>query len=82
MNSSQNGSPIAASDAGSVLATVCKKRKGNGIDDIAVNLGEGVMVHNANDLKGLDDEMRRTAVSQIKILRDQMDSILAQAGEL
>jgi hypothetical protein len=77
---SQNGSPVAATEPGTVIATVCKKRRGNGSANVEINIGEGqyISLNDPSGLSGLDAQMKQTAASQLKVLQDQMASLMAQ----
>jgi hypothetical protein len=79
-NSSQNGSPIAATEPGTVIATVCKKRRGNESASVEINIGEGqyISLNDPIGVSGLDPQMKQTAASQLKVLQDQMASLMAQ----
>lgn len=78
-----NGSPVETHEVGTVVATVTKKRRGNGSDTAAnfeINVGEGRII-NLNDPMGvneLDSSMKATAATQLKVLQDQMASLMAQ----
>eukprot|EP00536_Pseudo-nitzschia_multiseries_P000519 jgi/Psemu1/178859/e_gw1.6.135.1 len=77
---SQNGSPLTATEPGTVIATVCKKRRGNESASVEINVGEGQYI-SLNDPRGiseLDAQMKQTAASQLKVLQDQMASLMAQ----
>mmetsp|Transcript_13191 Transcript_13191/g.30775 ORF Transcript_13191/g.30775 Transcript_13191/m.30775 type:complete len:258 (-) Transcript_13191:445-1218(-) len=77
---SQNGSPLAATEPGTVIATVCKKRRGNGSANVEINVGEGQYI-SLNDPRGiseLDPQLKQTAANQLKVLQDQMASLMAQ----
>jgi len=77
---SQNGSPLAATEPGTVIATVCKKRRGNGSANVEINVGKGhyISLNDPNGVAGLDPRMKQTAASQLKVLQDQMASLMAQ----
>jgi len=88
---SQNGSPLAATEPGTVIATICKKPRRGGLDNknnesaesaaanVEINVGEGQYI-SLNDPKGvseLDPSMKQTAAAQLKVLQDQMASLMA-----
>jgi hypothetical protein len=77
--SSKNGSPVDTFDEGALVATVTKKRKGNDAS-FEINIGEGryISLNDPNGVQGLDSDMRATAASQLKVLQDQMASLMAQ----
>jgi len=77
---SRNGSPVAATEPGTVIATVCKKRKGNESANVEINIGEGqyISLNDPSGVSGLDARMKQTAASQLKVLQDQMASLMAQ----
>lgn len=78
--SSQNGSPVDPVDLGALVATVTKKRRGNESASFEINVGEGKYI-SLNDPSGvdqLDASMKATAASQLKVLQDQMASLMAQ----
>mmetsp|Transcript_103078 Transcript_103078/g.210197 ORF Transcript_103078/g.210197 Transcript_103078/m.210197 type:complete len:258 (-) Transcript_103078:191-964(-) len=77
---SQNGSPVAATEPGTVIATVCKKRRGNESASVEINVGEGqyISLNDPSGVSGLDVQMKQTAASQLKVLQDQMASLMAQ----
>jgi len=81
LNSSVNGSPIETHEVGSVIATVAKKRRGKtDAAQFEINVGDGRMI-SLNDPSGvqeLDSDMKATAASQLKVLQDQMASLMAQ----
>jgi len=76
-----NGSPINKSKEGDFVVTVLKKRRGyNDTAIIDMNVGEGIYI-NLSDLKTfdkLDNELKSTAMSQLKILQEQMASLMAK----
>ena len=78
--SSQNGSPLEAVEAGSVVATVTKKRRGNDSANFEINVGDGrvISLNDPNGVQELDSQMKATAASQLKVLQDQMASLMAQ----
>lgn len=81
MSSSANGSPVDKVDEGALVATVTKKRKGNGTAAaFDINIGEGnyISLNDPNGLQDLDDNMKTSALSQLMILQDQMASLVAQ----
>lgn len=79
-SSSQNGSPLEATEAGSVVATVTKKRRGNDSANFEINVGDGrtISLNDPDGVQQLDSEMKATAASQLKVLQDQMASLMAQ----
>ncbi len=88
--SSANGSPVEHSEEGSLVATVAKKRRdrtnGGGEDDevagaaFDINVGDGryISLSDPNTIDHLDDNMKNAAMNQLKILQDQMASLMAQ----
>jgi hypothetical protein len=78
--SSENGSPIDAGEEGTLIATVVKKPRGNGTETAAsfgLNIGgKTISLNDHNDLEGLNTENRNSARDQIKVLQDQMKSIM------
>jgi hypothetical protein len=79
--SSVNGSPIDKSDEGALVATVTKKRKGNStVAAFDINLGEGnyISLNDPQALQHLDSNAKSSAVSQIKVLQDQMATLMEQ----
>ena len=80
--SSENGSPVERIDEGAIVATVCKKRKGNGAGgaSVEINVGDGriISLSNPGNVRELDSGMKATAASQLKVLADQMASLMAQ----
>lgn len=80
-NSSANGSPVDKVDEGSLVATVTKKRKGNAAAAaFDINLGEGnyISLSDPTGIQNLDDNMKSNAVSQLKVLQDQMALLMGQ----
>lgn len=77
---SENGSPLAATEPGTVIATVCKKRRGNESAKVEINVGEGqyISLNDPSGISALDAQMKQTAASQLKVLQDQMASLMAQ----
>ena len=95
-DSSHNGSPLAATEPGTVIATVCKKRRGNNNNESAaaaanagttanveIDIGEGqyISLNDPNGVRQLDAQMKQTAASQLKVLQDQMASLMAQLNQ-
>ena len=94
-DSSHNGSPLAATEPGTVIATVCKKRRGNnnnesaaaaanvGTANVEIDIGEGqyISLNDPNGVRQLDAQMKQTAASQLKVLQDQMASLMAQLNQ-
>jgi Cell division cycle-associated protein 8 len=78
--SSRNGSPLETTEKGSVIATVTKKRRGNESANFEINVGEGkyISLSDPNGVQELDSEMKATAATQLKVLQDQMASLMAQ----
>ncbi|KAL3907543.1 MAG: hypothetical protein SGILL_008829, partial [Bacillariaceae sp.] len=78
--SSQNGSPLETTEKGSVVATVTKKRRGNDSVNFEINVGDGkkISLCDPNGVQELDSSMKATAASQLKVLQDQMASLMAQ----
>jgi hypothetical protein len=78
--SSQNGSPVDTADQGALIATVTKKRKGNEGANFEINVGDGkyISLNDPDGVEGLDESMKATAASQLKVLRDQMENLMAQ----
>lgn len=63
-----------------MVATVTKKRRGNEGANFEINVGDGRVI-NLNDPNGvdaLDSSMKATAASQLKVLQDQMATLMAQ----
>lgn len=76
------------------MATVAKKRRdrtndgggSDGADDDAtgaafdINVGDGryISLSDPNTIEHLDDDMKNAAMNQLKILQDQMASLMAQ----
>jgi len=89
---SANGSPVDKTEEGDLVATVCKKQKGNlggdgkfnnGAAVFDINVGDGryVNLSNPGTIQHLDQDMKTTAMSQLKILQDQMAGLMAQLGD-
>ena len=82
--SSQNGSPVDAIDEGALIATVTKKRRGNTMEttgaNFDINVGEGryISLNDPSGVQNLDSEMKTSAMSQLKVLQDQMASLMQQ----
>eukprot|EP00934_Nitzschia_sp_Nitz4_P006275 Nitzschia sp. Nitz4//scaffold68_size99682//28591//29420//NITZ4_004557-RA/size99682-processed-gene-0.16-mRNA-1//1//CDS//3329556572//6265//frame0 len=78
---SVNGSPIEMHEVGSVVATVTKKRRGNERGaNFEINVGDGrvISLNDPNGVSTLDSSMKATAAMQLKVLQDQMASLMAQ----
>jgi len=78
---SANGSPVESHEAGTVVATITKKRKGNDAGaSIEINVGDGkfISLNNPSGVTELDSSMKASAASQLKVLQDQMQSLMAQ----
>lgn len=71
---------METSEKGSVVATVSKKRRGNESASFEINVGEGrfISLNNPDGVQQLDSEMKATAATQLKVLQDQMASLMAQ----
>ena len=68
-------------EVGSVVATVTKKRRGNDASaNFEINVGEGrvINLNDPVDFNELDPSMKATAANQLKVLQDQMASLMAQ----
>lgn len=78
--SSQNGSPLEAFEKGSVIATVTKRRRGNETANFEINVGDGkfISLSDPSGVQELDSDMKATAATQLKVLQDQMASLMAQ----
>jgi hypothetical protein len=82
-NSSKNGSPVDTVDAGDLVATVTKKRRNNQTEtgvvfDIAIGDGKYINLNDINEAADLSREMKTTAMTQLKVLQNQMASLMAQ----
>jgi len=77
---SKNGTPIDTVDVGDLVATVTKKRRGreNVVFDIAIGDGKYIHLSDLNSASDLTGEMKTTAMTQLKVLQDQMASLMAQ----
>jgi hypothetical protein len=78
--SSKNGSPVDTVEEGTLVATVSKKRRGKAAAVFDINVGEGRYI-NLQDpmcIKYLEGDMKDAAISQLKILQDQIASLMAQ----
>jgi hypothetical protein len=81
--SSKNGSPVDTVDAGDLVATVTKKRRNNQnengvVFDIAIGDGKYINLNDINAAADLSGEMKTTAMTQLKVLQNQMASLMAQ----
>lgn len=67
-------------DEGALVATVTKKRRGNTSAAFDINVGEGRYINLADPgtMKHLDESMKNTAISQLKVLQDQMECLMAK----
>ena len=69
-------------DTGDLVATVTKKRRNNGGDnvvfDISIGDGKYINLSDPNSAAELSGEMKTTAMTQLKVLQDQMASLMAQ----
>jgi len=72
-------------DEGALIATVTKKRRGNdpSVADIEgassdVHVGEGryISLNDPSAAQNLNEEMKTSALSQLKVLQDQMASLM------
>eukprot|EP00543_Licmophora_paradoxa_P005269 CAMPEP_0202452662 /NCGR_PEP_ID=MMETSP1360-20130828/10816_1 /ASSEMBLY_ACC=CAM_ASM_000848 /TAXON_ID=515479 /ORGANISM="Licmophora paradoxa, Strain CCMP2313" /LENGTH=230 /DNA_ID=CAMNT_0049071541 /DNA_START=111 /DNA_END=803 /DNA_ORIENTATION=+ len=79
---SENGSPVDAHDEGALIATVSKKRRGNSaaatMFEINVGNGNYIDLSNPENVNHLDDNMKDVAESQVKVLQEQLASLMAQ----
>lgn len=79
---SLNGSPVDPVDQGVLVATVTKKHRGNAppAANFDINVGEGkyISLNDPNGVQRLDANMKSNAVQQLKVLQDQMASLMAQ----
>ena len=73
-----------AIDEGALVATVTKKRRGNITEatgaNFDINVGEGryISLNDPNGVQHLDSGMKTSALSQLKVLQDQMASLMQQ----
>jgi len=74
---SKNGSPLEQGEEGTIVATVAKKRRGENSTVFDINVGDGRII-NLADMQDLDKKTKETAVTQLKLLQDQMASLMAQ----
>ena len=69
-------------DTGDLVATVTKKRRNNGgenvVFDISIGDGKYINLSDPNSAAELSGEMKTTAMTQLKVLQDQMASLMAQ----
>jgi hypothetical protein len=78
-----NGSPVDMAEEGDLVATVCKKRRGNGSDgpgaifDINVGDGRYINLSDTNAIRDLPDEMKTEAKNQLNVLQDQLSKLMA-----
>jgi len=80
---SARGSPVDPTDKGDLVATVSKKRRGQDLAVFDINVGEGcyVSLSDPSSLQQLDDEMKSTAKTQLKVLQDQMARLMESLGK-
>mmetsp|Transcript_24504 Transcript_24504/g.36511 ORF Transcript_24504/g.36511 Transcript_24504/m.36511 type:complete len:292 (+) Transcript_24504:233-1108(+) len=83
---SENGSPVDIVEQGDLVATVHKKRRGNDNNNMSaafdIKVGDGRYI-NLSDPGSTDDltkEMKDAARIQLKVLQDQMESLMAKLG--
>ena len=73
-----------AIDEGALIATVTKKRRGNTMEttgaNFDINVGEGryISLNDPSGVQNLDSEMKTSAMSQLKVLQDQMACLMQQ----
>lgn len=81
--SSENGSPIDQSSAGAIIATVVKKRKGGGEATFEMDVGDGnhVNLSDPDAIDNLGSDMKSSARNQLKVLQDQMASLMTRLDE-
>jgi hypothetical protein len=78
--SSANGSPLDHSeDEPGVVATVLKKKKGEKAAVLDINIGDGkvISLKDPSMLMELDEEMKSSAMSQIRMFHQQMSTWMA-----
>jgi len=80
---SENGSPIDQSSAGAIIATVVKKRKGGGEASFEMDVGDGnhVNLSDPDAIDNLGSDMKSSARNQLKVLQDQMASLMTRLDE-
>lgn len=66
---------------GALVATVTKKRRGNTASvgaNFDINVGEGrvISLNDPHGIQHLDDDMKVNAVTQLKVLQDQMTTLM------
>jgi len=73
---------VEQAEKGDLVATVSKKRRGNDTAIFDINVGEGCYINLSDpcSLNQLDDEMKTTAKTQLKVLQDQMARLMASLG--
>ncbi|EEC47609.1 predicted protein [Phaeodactylum tricornutum CCAP 1055/1] len=81
---SQNGSPLDAAEQGALVATVTKKNRGNAAlssaasFDFCVGEGKYVTLGDPSNMKDLDSELKNSALSQLKLMQDQIAIAMKQ----
>lgn len=67
-------------EEGTLVATVSKKRRGKTSAVFDINVGEGRTINlmETGTVECLDGDMKDAAISQLKILQNQMASLMAQ----
>lgn len=78
--SSVNGSPLDPSEnEPGFVATVLKKRKGDKAAVFDINIGDGkvISLNDPSMLMELDEEMKHSAMSQIRMFHEQMSTWMA-----
>lgn len=81
---STNGSPVGQSDV--ILATVKKSRTNNEASSslIGIEMDDGkgnfVDIGRKDVVEGMDDDMKRVAVTKLKSLQDEVAALMAQLG--
>ncbi len=90
---SANGSPVNHAEEGDLIATVTKKRRGNGVSfggddndvgiggamfDISVGDGRTISLTDPSTMQHLTNEMKSTAKNQLNVLQDQLSKLLSQ----
>ncbi len=79
---SANGSPIEQCEDGALVATVSKKRRGNGLPEAAmfdINVGGKVIsLSDPNAMSSLSNDMKDSVTAQLSVLQDQLSMLMTQ----
>jgi hypothetical protein len=70
---------VDTADEGDLVATVCKKRRGNAAAahfEVSIGDGQYISLSDPMEIQKLDDDVKLSAISQLQVMQDHVASLM------